>query len=65
MVIAGTKNRNTKGASRNNPSRLAYPKSIMFDSSGNTHRNKPFTSKKTMITIYPIKEFKNPLTSLI
>jgi len=50
MVMAGIKKRKTKGAIVNNPSILAYPKSMMFDSNGNTHRNKPFTIRKTAIT---------------
>jgi hypothetical protein len=63
MVIAGMRNRNTKGASKNNPSRFAYPKSRRLNSSGRTQRNKPITSKKTIITIYPTRVFKKPLIS--
>jgi len=63
--MAGIRNRKTNGARVNNASRLAYPKSMIFDSRGNTHKNKPFTNRNTAITIYPSKEFKKLLISFL
>jgi len=65
MVMAGIRNRKTKGAIKNSPSIFAYPKSRILDSIGNTHRNKPLTSKKTAITMYPRREFKKLLISFL
>jgi hypothetical protein len=64
-VIAGIRKRKTNGARINSPSIFAYPKSRILNCIGTTHRNSPITTKKTMITIYPIREFKKPLTSFL
>jgi hypothetical protein len=50
MVIAGIKNRYSQGASKNNPSIVAYPLSGILYTPGKIHKNKPVTTKKTIIT---------------
>jgi hypothetical protein len=60
MVIAGTKNKKTHGAIENKGERLEVPISRIFMLPGKTHRNNPFTVRKTAMTIYPVSAPKKP-----
>jgi hypothetical protein len=62
--MAGTRKRNIHGAMVNKLPSEAYPESSTFKSPGNTHINKLLATKKTIITIYPVSEEKNPRISL-
>ena len=66
IVIAGIKNIYTQGVIMNNGSMFAYPASGTLNSvPGKTHTNKLMVARKTMITMYPIREFRKLLISFI
>jgi hypothetical protein len=58
MVMAGTKKRKIHGAIVKKLSSEAYPESSMFKSPGKIHINKLLVTRKTIITIYPVREEK-------
>jgi len=65
MVMAGTRKRNTQGATKNKLSNEAYPPSGIFSAPGNTQRHNPVIAKKTAITKYPVRDEKNPCISFV
>jgi hypothetical protein len=65
MVIAGIRNKKTKGPIINSPSILAYPKSRILNCVGNTKRNNPLIRRKTVIVRYPVSELKKLLISFL
>jgi hypothetical protein len=64
MVIAGTRNIRTQGASSKNLSNDAYPNSKML-LSFKTKRNTPFINKNSIMAIYPVRLLKNWLSSFL
>ena len=63
MVIAAARNNTTQGAKEKKLSRDAYPYSrILFLKTNNTS---PFTNKKTIMAIYPVRLLKNWLSSFL
>jgi len=54
IVIAGISRSRIQGASSKNFSRVAYPLA-RISVSGKTKSNSPFSSRKTIMAIYPVR----------